>query len=116
MAAARAQVGGEESSESMSLADAAHAHNAVEQSLLKGVVSNAYHKLAVTMFRWLESLQLDGKQKHLVRIENYDYFATQIGARVKNARALRSYVAQVYIHLYINSLFIFNVLFLKKGN
>jgi hypothetical protein len=30
-------------------------------SVLRGVVSSLYHKLVVTMFRWLETLELDGE-------------------------------------------------------
>lgn len=63
-------------------------------SLLKGVVSTAYHKLAVVMFRWLEQLELDGKQRHLLRIENYSHFALQLALRPQ-ATALQDYVVQV---------------------
>jgi hypothetical protein len=61
-------------------------------SMLHSVVTTAYQKLVVTLFRWLESADVDGKQKHLMRIENYYHFWTQ--CRKRSVRALATYVEQ----------------------
>jgi hypothetical protein len=61
-------------------------------TMLYSVVTTAYQKLVVTAFRWLESTEVDGKQKHLMRIENYYYFWTQ--CRKRSVRALTTYVEQ----------------------
>jgi hypothetical protein len=66
--------------------------DAASSTMLYSVVTTAYQKLVVTAFRWLESTEVDGKQKHLMRIENYYYFWTQ--CRKRSVRALATYVEQ----------------------
>ena len=81
----------------------ANANDSTDASMLDSMVTNAYHKLAVHLFRTLESIEVDGKRRYLVRLENYHHFVQQFGKTSRNVKALASYVEQANERLLKNS-------------